>query len=160
MMLMMTKKGKTVSNQEPPRLAAPPQQPPRLSSKAAAVAEEMENLEVELWESQQRAMNMENRAKVAEDNCHNLEKLLDKASNDRDYYQRRWTETLTKLQMSASIILDAMKEGRSDNDPYQPKSPAEQAIAGAINEVDNVLRGEPEQVDLPGFLKSEIKPTQ
>lgn len=113
--------------QAEPQLPAAPQlpqaavvQPPRLSHRAASVAHEMERLEADLEAANLRAVEMENRAKVAEDVCRELKSELAHLRNERDYFHDKYTEVVSRLKAAGSIIVDVVHSLDEDGKKQKP----------------------------------------
>jgi chromosome segregation ATPase len=151
----------------------------RLSHKAAAVAQEMENLESELSEALNRAQQMENRASVAESTVERMEEELKTSRarheteivnlrvnkdseiralrEDRDYYQERFIQVKEKLKSSASIILECLREDKADvREAYRPRSESLRAVARAVGQTEE---DEPPK-QIPSFLSAGPKPDE
>jgi hypothetical protein len=129
------------------------QMPARTSAKVSAAAQLVEDLEDDLMRERQLRQDAENRAKVAEMRCEDLEADLRQFKAETstelrtvkaecDLNLKLWTETRAKLEASASIILDAMDHKTA----VETRSRQE-----ALHAVDKAL-GDVEPQPLPAFL--------
>lgn len=111
----------------PPEPIRPPAA--KRSEEAARAAQHVLDLETDLAQSRAEVANLQNLLQLAEERNIQLTGDLAACKIDRDYYQKRTTEIMTKLTISATIILDAMKEPPERQDSEQRARVAEAAEA-------------------------------
>lgn len=119
----------------------------RRSEEAARAAQHVLDLENDLSHLTTQLGQLKNMLQLEEERNKVLTADLKSAQLDRDYYQKRATEIMTKLTIAGSIILDAMKEPVEREDPEQRaliKEAAERALRGDLD-----LRGRPDLTHEP-----------
>lgn len=91
----------------------------RHAEAAAKAAQHVYDLEADLALAQGQVAQLKNLLQLEEERNKVLTADLKSAQLDRDYYQKRNTEIMTKLTIAGSLVLDAMKEPPEREDPGQ-----------------------------------------
>lgn len=110
---------------EPPPVAVMPAPRRQLSEAAAQAAQHVIDLEHELDGMRAGCFEWRRRAEAAEAACANLHDEIRDLKYERDRYQRHAIELITKLRMSASIIVEAM------NHPFTQEVKNKEAVPPA-----------------------------
>jgi hypothetical protein len=115
-----------------------PFRPIRRGEAAAKAAQYVADLEEEISTVTQQAAQLKNMLQLEEERNKVLTGDLKAAQLDRDYYQRRCVEIMTKLTVAGSIVLDAMKEHPEREDPVQRAA----IIEAAKKAIDQKIEGD------------------
>jgi len=125
-------RGKSKGNKDNLPVAA--SGPPPLSHRAGLVAEEMIQLENELAQSQQRAQEMENRAKVAESNLADMRQRVNQLQIERDDVVQELATVEGMVNSGAKVVLEILNRRKQEQqvESYRPKPERERAVAKAL----------------------------
>ena len=126
----------------PPPVAVMPAPRRQLSEAAALAAQHVIDLEQEIERLRAECSEWRHRAERAEATCENLHEEITDLKYERDRYQRHAIELITKLRMSATIIMDAMNHPFTQEIKQKEKEapPAdEQRNAALLDKVEEAI---------------------
>lgn len=124
----------------PPPVAMVPVPRRQLSEAAALAAQHVIDLEHELDEARKACNEWRHRAERAEATCENLHDEIRDLKYERDRYQRHAIELITKLRMSAAIIVEAMNHPFTQEVKKKEEAPPdEQRNAALLDKVGEAI---------------------
>ena len=112
----------------------------QLSEAAALAAQHVIDLETNIATLQGQCSEWRHRAERAEATCENLHEEITDLKFERDRYQRHAIELITKLRMSATIIMDAMNHPFTQEVKKKEEAPPdEQRNAALLDKVEQAM---------------------
>lgn len=139
-----------------PNVLVAPRRP--LSDHAAAVRQEVFNLETALEEARDGKEMLERRNAMMEQELEKLHAELEYQTKRGNHYYDKHTRERTKFEVAANILLDVLNDDKSPEDfaaQYAPKKDRIDSalLQTAMRAVETALQ--PEQEQVPAFLKQE-----
>lgn len=128
--------------EHPPEAFRPPVA--RLSEAAARAAQNVLDLETDLAQAVKDVAQLKNLLQLEEERNKVLSSDLKSAQLDRDFYQRRNVEIMTKLTVAGSIVLDAMKEPPDRVLEPEQRHAINEAAQRALQGNDTLIHDPPE----------------
>ena len=129
----------------PPPVAIVPVPRRQLSEAAALAAQHVIDLEQEIERLRADCSEWRHRAERAEATCANLHDEITDLKFERDRYQRHAIELITKLRMSATIIMDAMNHPFTQEVKKKEEAPPdEQRNAALLDKVGEAITAVPD----------------
>lgn len=112
----------------------------QMSEAAALAAQHVVDLEHELDRMRADCSEWRHRAERAEATCENLHEEITDLKYERDRYQRHAIELITKLRMSATIIMEAMNHPFTQEVKKKDEPPADgQRNSALLDKVEQAI---------------------